>query len=224
MAKDLAIVLSSGSVNSAVTTSLAAQRFRPILLHVEVESESATKLNAAYEQQLAHFKPYRHHTLTMPFLSVLKESIQPQPVADPRQRDPLAPQLTALLPMIAIAARFAAHYQAQSIFCGLRVGGSGGNNAAVDDLATATEYVQIWEEMLQVPCAQPELRLEMPLLEMEAWQVVDVGFQVATPMEKTWSCQENMPEPCWSCRECRSREAAFQQAAKPDPLHLVRKV
>ena len=106
-----------------------------------------------------------------------------------------------------------------AIFCGLRVGSS-----SADDLATATEFVQVWEEMLQMPCGQPEMRLEMPLLEMDAWQVVDVGFQVATPLEKTWSCQENTAEPCWACRDCRLREAAFQQAGKADPLHLVRKV
>ncbi|MBV8780040.1 MAG: 7-cyano-7-deazaguanine synthase, partial [Phycisphaerae bacterium] len=124
--------------------------------------------------------------------------------------------------MIGLATQFAVHYQAASIFCGLRVGNAA--TAAADNLVTATEFSQVWEELIQMPCGQPELRLEMPLLELDAWQVIDVGFQVATPMEKTWSCEENGPDPCWACRGCRAREAAFQQAAKPDPLHLVRKV
>ena len=36
MAKDLAIVLNNGSINSAVTTALASQKYRPIMLYAEV--------------------------------------------------------------------------------------------------------------------------------------------------------------------------------------------
>jgi hypothetical protein len=194
-----------------------------VFVHLQADAQPSSRLNAAYEQQITHFKPYRQHTLNMPHLAMLAEPATPQLPADPRQPTPLAPQLIGLLPMLAIAARFAVHYQAVSIFCGMRIGTSGAN-ASGDALATATEYTQIWEELLQMPCGLPELRIEMPLLEMDAWQVVDVGFQVAAPMEKTWSCQENLPDPCWACRGCKAREAAFQQAAKADPLHVVRKV
>ena len=91
------------------------------------------------------------------------------------------------------------------------------------ELAQATEFCQIWNEMLQIPCGLGEIELLAPLLELEPWQVVDVGFHVAAPFERTWSCLEETSEPCWSCRGCRGREAAFQQAAKPDPLRVVRK-
>ena len=222
MPKELAIVLNNGSVNSAIVTALATQRFRPILLDFVGDAAATSRLNTAFEQQVAHFKPYRHHAISMPHLAMVHESATPQPPPDPRAPMQLAPQLISLLPMIATAARFAIHYQAVSIFCGLRIGSAG--SAATDDLATASEYVQIWEEMIQMPCAQPDLRLEMPLLELDAWQMIDAGFQVSAPMDKTWSCHENTPDPCWACRGCRAREAAFQQAAKPDPLHVVRKV
>ena len=33
--------------------------------------------------------------------------------------------------------------------------------------------------------------MQAPLLELEPWQVVDLGFQVAAPFEKTWSCTED---------------------------------
>ena len=75
-----------------------------------------------------------------------------------------------------------------------------------------------------LPCDQPDLEVHAPLLELEPWQVVDLGFQVSAPFEKTWSCGEDAGEPCWACRGCRAREAAFQQAGKPDPLRGGRKV
>jgi 7-cyano-7-deazaguanine synthase len=218
MAKDLAIVLNNGSINSAVVTALAAQKYRVVLLYVEGSEQHNSRLRGAYDLQVAHFKPYREHTLPMPFLSILQQGTPQQPISDPRQTAPLAPQMVELLPMVAAAARFAAHYQAVGIHLGFRVGNNG------DELAEATEYFQVWDELLQLPCAQPDLRLETPLLELELWQVVDAGYQVGTPFDRTWSCSEQGGEPCWACRGCRAREAAFLQAGKPDPMHVVRRV
>jgi len=219
MAKDLAIVLNNGSINSAVVTALAAQKFRAVMLYAEVGETPGPRSRAAYEQQLNHFKPYREHTLPMPYLSVMEPSEELAAAAsDPRHPTPIAPQMLDLLPLIATAMRFAVHYQANSVYLGVRLG----NDA--DKLAQAMEYSQIWNEMMQMPCNQPELMVEMPLLELEPWQVVDVGFQVSAPLDKTWTCTEAGSEPCWACRACRSREAAFQQAAKPDPMRTLRKV
>jgi len=216
MAKDLAIVLNNGGVNAAVASALAAQKYRPILVYVETEPAGAPGCRSAYDQQVAHYKPFREHTIAMPFFAPRAGDA---PVAaasagsvDPRVHPPLGPQMVRLLPLVAAAVRFAADYQAAAVYLGLRVGPRG------DELAQATEYVQVWNELVQMPCAQAELEVVTPLLELEPWQVVDLGFQVAAPLERTWSCEGDGPEPCGSCRGCRDRDAAFQQAAKPDPL------
>ena len=217
MAKELAVVLSSGSLNSTVTAALAAQKFRIILINVETGEPIPRGQRVAYDGQVAHFKPYREHTLPAPFLSMALPSATVIAAADPRQGPPLAPQMVQLLPLVAIGVRFAVHYRAAALHLGLRVG------PAADALAQASEYVQVWSELIQLPCAEPELQFETPLLELEPWQVVDVGYQASTPFEKSWSCTEGGSEPCWACAGCRAREAAFQQAAKPDPLRAVKK-
>ena len=220
MAKDLAIILNNGSVNSAVATALAAQKFRAVMLHVESmpagaeAPQQAPRGKAAYDLQVGHFKPFREHTLAMPFLSALEAPTSPAnntAAADPRQAS-VAPQLTALLPLVAAAGRFAAHYQAAAIYLGLRIG------PVADDLAQATEFLQVWAELFNLPCGMPELNVEAPLLELEPWQVVDVGFNAGAPFDRTWSCHEDGPEPCGACPGCRARAAAFQQAGKPDPM------
>ena len=211
MAKDLAVILDNGSVNSAVAAALAAQKYRPILLYVETSVGGTSAAKAAYDRQVAHFKPFREHTLAMPFFAPA-----PAAPADPRIRSPLGPQMVRLLPLVAAAVRFAADYQAAAVYVGLRVGPKG------DELAQATEYVQVWNELVQMPCAQGELEVVAPLLELEPWQVVDLGFQVAAPLEHAWSCEGDGPEPCGACPGCRSRAAAFQQAARPDPLRGAR--
>jgi 7-cyano-7-deazaguanine synthase len=221
MAKDLAIILNNGSVNSAVATALAAQKFRTVMLHVEATPgagtapQQAPRARAAYDLQVAHFKPYREHSLSMPYLSMLESSASPQAqapaTADPRQAS-VAPQMTALLPLLAAAGQFAAHYQAAAIYLGLRIG------PTAEELAQATEFVQVWSEILNLPCGMPDLNVEAPLLELEPWQVVDVGFNAGAPFERTWSCHDDGAEPCGACPGCRARDAAFQQAGKPDPL------
>jgi 7-cyano-7-deazaguanine synthase len=219
MAKDLAIVLNNGSLNSAVATAMAAQKYRTILVFAEVEQGPGSRARAAYDQQVAHFKPYREHTIAMPYLAAIaapKESAAGG--SDPRQRAPLRPQMLELLPLVAAAVRYAVHHRAAAVYTGLRVGSQG------DDLAHATEYFQIWNELIQNPCGQSELSIECPLLELEPWQVVDAGFQVHTPFERTWSCTENTSEPCWACPSCRAREAAFQQSGKPDPMRAVKRL
>jgi 7-cyano-7-deazaguanine synthase in queuosine biosynthesis len=204
-------------VNSAVATAMASQKYRTILVFAEVEQGPGSRARAAYDQQVAHFKPYREHTIPMPFLAAIsppKESA----ASDPRQRAPLGPQMLELLPLVAAAVRYAVHYHAVAVYTGLRVGPQG------DELAQATEYTQIWNEMIQLPCGQSELTLDSPLLELEPWQVIDAGFQVQTPFERTWSCTENTSEPCWACAGCRAREAAFQQSGKPDPMRAVKRL
>src|SRR5262245_25447652 len=191
MAKDLAIVLNNGSINSAVTTALAAQRFRPILLHVEAVQQPGSRIRAAYDMQVAHFKPYREHTLPMPFLTTFHPAgMSTSSANDPRTAAMGSRHLVELLPLIAAAARYCVHYQAAAIYLGLRTG-----NVA-DDLAQATEFAQIWNELIQMPCEQSEVEVLAPLLELEPWQVIDVGFQVSAPFDRTWSCVEDASDPC----------------------------
>ena len=225
MAKDLAIVLNNGSLNSAVTTALAAQRHRVILVYAQTEPEgevAAAGPRAAFDRQVAHFKPYRDHVLDLSFLADVRDRDRPAGhptgAADPRHMPPVGPRLLDLVPLVAVALRFAAHHGAAAVHVGLRVGATG------DGLTSATEFGQIWSELIQLPCDQPELSVELPLLELDPWQVIDVGSQAGVPFDRTWSCDGPGPEPCWACGGCRGRELAFQRAAKPDPMRVLRKV
>lgn len=217
MAKDIAIVLNNGGMNSLVATVLAGQRYRVVMLHAEYGGPT-TGRQLAYSQQATFFKPYREHTLSMPFLSVAQFTGQSAAAAmDPRFAVGLPPRMLELAPLVATASRFAMHYEAAAVYLGLRVGSQS------DELARATEYVQVWNELIQLSCGQTEQEVVTPLLELDRWQVVDVAYQVGAPLELAWSCMSESDEPCGICQGCAQREAAFQQAGKPDPLRGVKK-
>jgi 7-cyano-7-deazaguanine synthase in queuosine biosynthesis len=218
MAKELAIVLNNGGLNAAVISALAHQKHRPIMVHVESAGPAAAGARRAYDQQVALFKPYREHRLEMQFLNGLSAVDRGNALtADPRQPMPITPRLVELLPLLGIAARFAVHYNAAAIYLGLRIGD------AADDLARGTEFGQIWNELLQLPCGQVDTEFLLPLIDLEPWQVVDLGCQVDAPFERSWSCLDAPDTPCGACRGCRTRDAAFVQAARPDPLAAGRR-
>src|ERR1700722_4791115 len=173
MAKDFAIVLNNGGINSAVATALAAQKLRPIMMYTEWGQTSSARQRAAYDQQVTHFKPYREQTITLPLVAL------PNPAqtssADPRAVQPVAPRLIELLPLIGVAVQYANFYQAVAIYLGMRVGPDG------NDLAQATEFFQIWNEMIQIPCRMAELGLVAPLRGVGGGGGGDVGDGVAAP-------------------------------------------
>src|SRR5271170_4931776 len=113
MAKDFALVLNNGSINSAVTTALAAQKFRPILLYAEPVQTGSARQRAAYDQQVTHFKPYREQTVSLPTVTPPKPAAAAH--ADPRATPPLGPRLVDMLSLMAMAAQYAAQYQAGAI-------------------------------------------------------------------------------------------------------------
>lgn len=214
MAKDLAIVLCDGGVNSSVAAMLAAQKYRLITMNADLGGQAESRKRAAYDMLVGHLRPYREHTLGMNYLAWVKRS-SPAGTGmgvDPRTISDISPKLTELAPLIATAIRFAAHYQAVAIYAGIRVGPEG------VDLARVTEFAQIWNELAQHGCGLSDLEIVFPLAELEPWQVIDLGVQVGCPMDKTWSCDQENAEPCGVCPGCRGREAAFEQAAKVDPL------
>jgi len=215
MARELAVVLCNGSLASAVTAAVAAPRHRVVLAFVE-PGPNAGRPGQAFDALVTHFKPYRSHRLPMPFLASFAKA-DPGGAsageADPRSGEGVAARLLDLLPVVAMGLRLAAHYNAVALFAGLRAGADGGGN----DLARVAEFGQCWAELVQLTCGRPDLDVLLPLLELEAWQVVDLGQQVSAPLQLTWSCDGVVGDPCGQCRGCRQRDAAFVRAGRPDP-------
>lgn len=216
MARELAVVLANGSIQSAVCCALAAQKFRTVMLYVETSPNSG-QVGAAFDAMVQHFKPYRSHRVAMPFLATIARSESSLATADPRSHENATSTLVDLVPVVSIGLRLGVHYGAAAIYCGLRVGGDS------SDCAKATEFTQLWTEMAQMTLERPELEVVTPLLELDFWQVVDLGVQLDAPFHLTWSCETLVGEPCGECRRCREREAAFQRAGRADPARAKRK-
>jgi 7-cyano-7-deazaguanine synthase in queuosine biosynthesis len=206
MPKDLAIVCSSGSLESLVAAGLAAQKYRLVLVHAVMNSRENRRLRQAYELQVQHFKPLREHTIDLTAL----ESVDVRRAGDHRPGAETATRLVELLPLLSIATRYAAHYQASAVVMGLRAGPRG------HDLARATEFGQVMSELIQMPCGMLDCELQLPVVDLEPWQMADLAVQLQLPLDKSWSCDEDLAQPCGTCAGCRQREAAFIRAGRAD--------
>lgn len=217
MARELAMVLANGSLGSAVTCALAAQKYRTVMIFVEA-AQNAGRPGHAFDAMVQHFKPYRSHRISMPFLSTIAHNESTLAAADPRSHQRGTVLLADLLPILSIGMRYAVHYNAVTLYCGVRVG------AAADESSRVTEFMQLWTEMAQITLERPELEIATPLLELELWQTVDLGVQLDAPLQLAWSCENAVGEPCGDCRGCRERDAAFQRAGRADPARAKQKI
>ena len=93
--------------------------------------------------------------------------------------------------------------------------------SGTEELAQATEYIQIWNELVQLPCGQSELEILTPLLELDPWQVIDAGISVGARWIAPGAAWKNPTSPAGPAKAAAPCEAAFQQAGKPDPLRGV---
>lgn len=158
MANELAIVLCSGGMNSLVAATLAGQRYRTVLLHATRSAE----VPASFTQQAEALRAERAQTVTLPVVPGPTEAALPARLAD-------------LLPLVALGARLAAKADAAALYLGLRVGNT-------DALATAMEFVQLWDDLLALPCGKDTCKLQAPLLDLSVEQVGALGRQVDAPL------------------------------------------
>lgn len=216
MPRDLAIVLNDGSVNSAVITALAAQKYKPVMVHIE-SAPSMGRRGQAFDLQVQHFKPARSQRLAMPFLAGIASGDSRLAEVDARAAHNSAGKLVEMMPLIGLGLRLAVHHDASTLFIGLRFG------PECADLPMVIEHTQVWNELTSMMLGRDEPTLSAPLLELEPWEVVDLGVQLGAPLGLTWSCDQVVTDPCGRCLGCRRREESFTRSGRPDPLKVARR-
>ena len=62
-----------------------------------------------------------------------------------------------------------------------------------------------------------DLNLYRPFVDMTKADLVKVGAELKTPLERTWSCYAGRERHCGKCGTCVERKEAFELAKVPDP-------
>ncbi len=62
------------------------------------------------------------------------------------------------------------------------------------------------------------MEIETPIIHLSKAGIVRMGMDLKAPLDRTWTCYLDGPEPCGRCDSCVLRARGFAQAGRRDPL------
>lgn len=215
--KDLAVVLLSAGMDSAVCASVASQNYRLAFLHFQYGQKAKDKELECFHKLTEFFKPERTQIV---YLSFLKEFGGSSLVSDemeiPEKGEPGIP--STYVPFrngifLSIAAAWAEIIRARKIFIGVNeVDFSGYPDCR-------REFIEVFNQAINKG-TKPDthIEIETPIIGLTKKEIVELGVSLGTPFHLTWSCYRGGAKACGRCESCKLRLKAFKEAGIPDPI------
>ena len=217
--RPLAVVLSSGGMDSCVTAAIAAQDYRLAMLHVaygqRTERRELQAFNALADFYRAehrlvcrveHLRQIGGSSLTDPAIAVERANLARQGIP------------TSYVPFrnahfLSIAVSWGEVLGARKIFIGAVAEDSSGYPDC------RPEYYQAFNRVIEAG-TKPETQLEIvtPVIHMRKSEIIRRGVELGAPLQLTWSCYQSEDAACGQCDSCALRLRAFDEAGLVDPI------
>ncbi|MEL7240394.1 MAG: hypothetical protein AAGK78_16170, partial [Planctomycetota bacterium] len=150
MQKDLVIVVTDGSLESAAICPIARSKGEVVVLDISGGGGEGDPRRQAVQAQIDYLRPR-----------------ETQSIAPAETDTGVAGQLLSLTAAIGHAAVLAQKHVASAIYIPLRIG------EEIPESEQAHEWLQLTEELLRYGLSLANIKIEAPLLDMEPRQVVD---------------------------------------------------
>jgi 7-cyano-7-deazaguanine synthase len=219
VARELAIALVSGGMDSCVAAAIAAKESDLALLHVSYGQRTQARELRAFEAIADHYGAARRLVADISYLgeiggSSLTDPEIPVEAADlGREGIPSSYVPFRNTHFLAIAVSWAETLGARRIF----IGAVEPDSSGYPDCRAA--YYEAFNELVRVG-TKPETEIEVvaPLIKMKKAEIVGLGVELGAPLHLTWSCYKNDDVPCGGCDSCALRERGFKEADVADPI------
>lgn len=216
----LGVVLTSGGMDSCVTTAIAARECQKIaLLHVSYGQRTQARELKAFndiadfyqvEQRLvtniAHLAQIGGSSLTDRTIEVSQANLETTEIP------------TSYVPfrnahLLAIATSWAEVISARRIYIGAVAEDSSGYPDC------RPEFYQAFQQAISVG-TKPETQIEIvtPVIALRKSEIVQRGLALGAPLELSWSCYQGESLACGVCDSCALRLRGFREAGVRDPL------
>jgi 7-cyano-7-deazaguanine synthase len=223
MAKDMAVVLCSGGLNSTVAARVAAAEHSIGLLHVRFGHRAAAKEAECFAAVVEAMQPEKHLAIDMPHFEQIggnarvSRKLQIEDAAAFGDAVPNSYVPGMMGTMIGAAFNWATVIGATRIVVGV----SENAGANVPRLSTAfpdfsREFLELTRQAYEVASPKRPILVESPLIDLSRAEIIKLGLRLGTPIEKTWSCISSNDEPCGACIGCATRLRGFVDAGIPD--------
>ncbi|MEA3366615.1 MAG: 7-cyano-7-deazaguanine synthase QueC [Planctomycetota bacterium] len=216
--RTLAVILASGGMDSCVATAWANQRYRLAMLHASYGQRTEAKERDCFDRQVAHFQPAASLVVDLPHLAQIGgSSLTDSGLAIPED-DAAGVVPSTYVPfrnatLLAVAVAWAEVLGAGRIV----IGAVEPDAPGYPDCRPA--FFEAANRLIDLG-TRPEtaIRVETPVIALAKADVVQMGTDLAAPLELTWSCYRREDTPCGACASCLRRAEAFRDAGVADPL------
>jgi len=217
MNKELAIVLLSSGMDSAVCASIASQNHRLAFLHFQYGQKAQEKELECFYKLVEFFKPEKFKVVELAFFkdfggsSLISDELEipeKQEIGIPSTYVPFRNGV-----FLSIATAWAETIEAKKIFIGVNeVDFSGYPDCR-------KEFIEAFNQAI-IKGTKPEtnIKIETPIINLTKKKIVELGLKLGTPFHLTWSCYRGGAKACGRCDSCRLRLKAFKEAGIEDPI------
>ncbi|RQV94269.1 MAG: 7-cyano-7-deazaguanine synthase QueC [Calditrichaeota bacterium] len=225
MAKEKAVVLVSGGMDSCVTAAVAIEDYHAFFLHLNygqrtekrelkafIDIADFYRISERLVVDVSYFKQIGGSSLTDTSIAVTK--------ADPENRNIPA----SYVPfrngnILSIASSWAEQVKATKIFIGAVEEDSSGYPDCRES------FFKAFQQAVNLG-TKPETQIEIitPVIHMKKKEIVLKGIELKAPLHLTWSCYQNEDKACGVCDSCVLRLRGFKSAGLKDPLEYAENI
>jgi 7-cyano-7-deazaguanine synthase len=219
-AKEKAVVLLSGGMDSCVTTAIANETHKLALLHASYGQRTEGRERRAFEEIAAFYRVREKLAVRLNGLAEIGGSALtderiavPQNSQENQNEIPITYVPFRNAHFLSVAVSWAEVIGAIAIF----IGAVSEDSSGYPDCRP--EYYRVFNELIAVG-TRPQTHIEIctPVIHMKKSEIIRKGLELHAPLECTWSCYQGEEEACAVCDSCRLRLRAFAEAGYADPI------
>lgn len=216
-----AIVLVSGGLDSLVCASIASQKYKLALLHINYGQRTEKKELTCFKRIAQFYKAKEKLVADISYLIKIKGSSLTDPkisiFAKKKNSVPLTYVPFRNAHLLSIAVSWAEIIGAYFIYIGVNVLDS----ANYPD--TRANFIKIFNKLAKAGTRpQTKIKIVTPIIGMTKKQIVELGKKLDAPFHLSWSCYKNNAVACGRCESCRLRLKGFAKAEIKDPIKYLK--
>lgn len=220
--KELAIVLVSGGMDSALTAAYAAKKYDLAFLHINYGQKTEKRELKAFNGIARNYKVKKRLVVDIRYLREIGGSS----LTDTHIKIEKANLKKAALKIVpnsyvpfrnanilAIATSWAEVIGAKHIYIGAVEEDSSGYPDCRKDFFDA--YNKMIEKGTK---PETKIKIETPIINLSKKEIVLQSVKMKSPIHLTWSCYKSNTKACGECDSCALRLRGFQLAKIEDPI------
>ncbi|MBM4174879.1 MAG: 7-cyano-7-deazaguanine synthase QueC [Ignavibacteria bacterium] len=217
--KNLAVVLTSGGMDSCVTAAIASQEFELAMLHLNYGQRTENRELKAFNDLSEYFKAKVKLILDTDLFrrignsSLTDYSIHVSEANLKSKEIPTSYVSFRNANILSMAVSWAETLGAKKIF----IGAVEEDSSGYPDCRKV--FYKQFNALIEVG-TKPETKIEIitPLISMKKNEIIKKGIELNAPFHLTWSCYQSEEIACGVCDSCALRLRGFQQAGVDDPI------